>query len=207
MTRHVCHACTQREHKRTYLTPADCWIQGLPQAPTWWCILISHYPEFSFLSARFCDWDLAVMATALKASPTAPKSQGQKPSNSSAGTFWKKNRETSELVWFSTVGLSNQIAPKQRKNTAKWGRGHFPDTSLTQTKLKPNELPYVGLFPECLITAISSTAGLLNPEWFHSSWQACWEELYTSAELWPKALCSICSFCCPASSLPPLGFL
>lgn len=42
--------------------------------------------------------------------------------------------------------LSKEIAPKHRKNTVKWGRGHFPQTSLTQPKLKLNALPYLSLF-------------------------------------------------------------
>lgn len=83
------------------------------------------------------------MAAALKASPTAPKSQGQKELSG------KKSKETSELVHFQLQQdccLSKQIAPKQRTNTVKWGREYFPVTSLTQPK--PNELPYIGLFSQ-----------------------------------------------------------
>lgn len=54
------------------------------------------------------------MAAALKASPTAPKSQGQKELSG------KKSKETSELVRFQLQQdccLSKQIAPKQRTNS------------------------------------------------------------------------------------------
>lgn len=95
----ICARAHRSSFPTTTTTFADCWVQGQPQAPTWWCITIHVTRNFNFFhhtamtEAAMSCCQLFIRRCSHGTQPSRPLWLnwwwGQKPSNSSVWTCWQ----------------------------------------------------------------------------------------------------------------------